>query len=438
MVFVFKFPDIGEGIHEGKILEWYVARGQTVKEGDSLLKVETDKVVTDIPSPRAGVVKNLFGKVGQVINVGDVVVELEVEGRGDEIDMAHGKPIPQRPHVEEVKEKGFGVVGQIEVAHDGAFLPATGEGLENDAHGQVAAARKVLASPVARRIAQERGVNLAHLKGTGPAGRIMKDDVQRALHAPHAPASVSAAFATSPIAAPIVAREREEVEELSQIRKTIAARMAQSKFTAPHLTAHEQVEVSKLVALRQDVKDAIVAVEIVPSYLAYIVRATALALRTHRKLNCRLDLENNRVVYHNYCNIGIAVDTPDGLIVPVIRDADQKTIFELTATINDFAIRARERKLTLAEIRDGTFTITNYGSIAGTYGAPIINYPEVAILGVGRIMETPVVKNGQIVPGHMLPLSLSADHRIVDGGDVARFLLEIMTMLANPVSLLFR
>jgi len=443
MVFVFKFPDIGEGIHEGKILEWYVARGQTVSEGDSLLKVETDKVVTDIPSPRTGVIKNLFGKVGQVINVGDAVVELDVEGRGDEIDMAHGKPAPQRPHVEEVEEKGFGVVGQIEVAHDAAFLPATGEGLEDDGHAQVSAAsRKVLASPVARRMAKELGVDLTRLKGTGPAGRIMKDDVQYALSSAKAPPT-AAAFATAPAqmpkaTEPKAAREREEYEELSQIRKTIAAHMTQSKFTAPHLTAHEQVEVSKLVALRQDVKDAVAAAGSVPSYLAFLMRATALALRAHRKLNCRLDLHNNRVIYHNYCNIGIAVDTPDGLIVPVIKDADQKSVFELAAAITDFGARARERKLTLAEIRDGTFTITNYGSIAGTYGAPIINYPEVAILGVGRIMETPVVKNGQIVPGRVLPLSLSADHRIVDGGDAARFLLEVMTMLSNPVSLLFR
>jgi pyruvate dehydrogenase E2 component (dihydrolipoamide acetyltransferase) len=235
---------------------------------------------------------------------------------------------------------------------------------------------------------------------------------------------------------PTVPTGREEYEELSQIRKTIAARMVQSKFTAPHMTAFEEVEVSKLVDLRREKKDALAAQGITLSYLPFIVRAVALSLKKHRKLNCRLDLEGNRVVYHNFYNIGIAIDTPEGLIVPVVKDADQKSIIELAAIIHDFAERARDRKLTLTEIRDGTFTITNYGSLAGTYGVPIINYPEVAILGIGRIMEKPVIKDGGVVPGYVLPLSLCADHRIVDGGDAARFLLDVMSLLADPVNML--
>ncbi|RPH96428.1 2-oxo acid dehydrogenase subunit E2 [candidate division KSB1 bacterium] len=444
MIFVFKFPDIGEGIHEGKILEWHVARGHTVKEGDPLLKVETDKVVADIPSPRTGVVRSLFGKVGQVINVGDVIVELEVEPKGDELEIAAGKPVPSRPHVEGVEEKGFGVVGQIEVAHDDAFLPATGEGFEGDIQAHTAAeSKKILASPVARRMARDIGVDIRTLKGTGPGGRVMKEDVQRAQKTPaaaasHAPASSAVLVPAVAAVHPVEPVERAEYEELSQIRKTIAARMSQSKFTAPHLTAHEEVEVSKLVELRREQKASFAAQGVSLSYLPFMVRAVALALRNHRKLNCRLDLENNRVVYHNYFNIGIAVDTPDGLIVPVIKDADKKSILELATVIADFGNRARERKLTIAEIRDGTFTITNYGSIAGTYGVPIINYPEVAVLGIGRIQSKPVVKEGQITPGHILPLSLSADHRIVDGGDVARFLLDVMNSLADPVNMLLR
>jgi pyruvate dehydrogenase E2 component (dihydrolipoamide acetyltransferase) len=436
MVFVFKFPDIGEGIHEGKILEWYVQRGQTVKEGDSLVKVETDKVVADIPSPRTGVVKNIFGKVGQVINVGDVIAELEVEGRGDEIEHAQGKPAPSRPSVHPVEEKGFGVVGQIEVAHDDAFLPATGEGMEEEKDARILTERaKVLASPVARKMARDLGVDIRTLKGTGPAGRVMKEDVQRARETPSRAAPFAPLYVPPPRRA-VVPSEREEYEELSQIRKTIAARMVESKFTAPHMTAFEEVEVSKLVALRGERKDVLASQGVSLSYLPFVVRAVAMLLRKHRKLNCRLDLENDRVIYHNYANVGIAVDTPDGLIVPVIKDADQRGILELATIIADFAARARERKLTLDEIRGGTFSITNYGSLAGTYGVPIINYPEVAILGVGRIVERPVVRDQQIVPGHVLPLSLSADHRIVDGGDVSRFLLDLMALLADPVNML--
>jgi pyruvate dehydrogenase E2 component (dihydrolipoamide acetyltransferase) len=430
MSFIFKFPDIGEGIHEGKILEWHVARGQMVNEGDPLVKVETDKVVADIPSPRSGMIKNLFGKVGQVINVGDVLAELDSEGGGEEAATAPTKR-------EGIKEAGFGVVGEIEVAKTDAFLPATGEGFEgNGGAPQVVERRRVLASPVARRMAKDFGVDLRAVRGTGPGGRVMKEDVQLAAQSKTAP--VSALPAPAAPAPQKEHTERDEFVELSQIRKTIAARMAQSKFTAPHFTAFEEVEVSRLVDIRREQKDVLAAQGITLSYLPFIVRAVAVALKQHPKLNCRLDLENNRVVYHHYYNIGMAVDTPDGLIVPVIKDADRKSVLELAASIQDLGMRARSRQLTLNEIREGTFSITNFGSLAGTYGTPIINYPEVAILGVGRIQEQPVVKNGQVIPGHVLPLSLSADHRIVDGGDVARFLKDLMELLHDPVNLLLR
>ncbi|HEY3296371.1 MAG TPA: dihydrolipoamide acetyltransferase family protein [bacterium] len=438
MAFVFKFPDIGEGIHEGKILEWRVARGQMINEGDPLVKVETDKVVADIPSPRTGMIKTLFGKVGQVINVGDVLAELDAQGEEASAEEVAAAPTKK----EELKEAGYGVVGEIEVAKTDAFLPATGEGFEENGGGTTTVERRhVLASPVARRMAKDLGVDLRAVQGSGPAGRVMKEDIERASQrrtpasAPSAPAPRPAAPAPAP--RPEYA-EREEFEDLTQIRKTIAARMAQSKYTAPHFTAFDDVEVSRLVEIRREQKDVLAQQGITLSYLPFIVRAAAVALREHRKLNCRLDLDNNRVVYHNYVNIGMAVDTPDGLIVPVIKDADKKSILELAMIIQDLGTRARERKLALSEIREGTFSITNFGSLAGRYGTPIINYPEVAILGIGRIQEQPVVRNGQIVPGQMLPLSLSADHRIVDGGDVARFLKDLMAFLSDPVNLLLR
>jgi pyruvate dehydrogenase E2 component (dihydrolipoamide acetyltransferase) len=436
MAFIFRFPDIGEGIHEGKILEWHATQGQMLKEGDALVKVETDKVVADIPIPRTGLVKNLFGKVGQVINVGDVLAELTVEGE----DGSSAEAVATAPTEREgVRELGAGVVGEIEVARSDAFLPATGEGFEeNGAASAVAERHKILASPVARKLALDLGVNLGKIKGTGPGGRIMKEDVRNAASAPAAVRSAMPAPAVSLPAAAAAPQGRVEYEELTQIRKTIAARMVQSKFTAPHLTAFEEVEVSKLVDLRTEQKGALKEFGLSLSYLPFIVRAVALSLKKHRTLNCRLDLDNNQVIYHNYYNVGVAVDTPDGLIVPVIKDADKKSITELAVIIADYAARARERKLTLSEIREGTFSITNYGSIAGTYGVPIINYPEVAILGVGRIMHQPVVKNGQVVPGHVLPLSLSADHRIVDGGEVARFLVDVMALLADPVNMLLK
>ncbi len=440
MPYSFKFPDIGEGIHEGKILEWYVKPGQKVREGDPLMKVETDKVVTDIPIPRTGMIAKTFGEVGQVIHVGNVIAEIETDGAAIVAAapvQATKEAATAHTHEENVDEPGFGVVGSIPVADTNEFLPATGEGLELE-HEKAAVTngRKALATPVARKLARDMGVDINAVTGSGPSGRVMKEDILKAAERKTSGAAPSFTF-TPPRSTPMATPgERTEVEELSQIRKSIAARMAQSKYTAPHATAFEELEVSKLVALRNDSKAQAAELGVKLSYLPFVIKAVAMALRKFKKLNCRLDLEHNRVIYNRYYNIGIAVDTPDGLVVPVVKDADQRSVYELAAIITDLSTRARERKLTLDEIRDGTFTITNYGSLTGTHGVPVINYPEVAILGVGRILEKPVVKNGEIVPGHILPLSLSFDHRIVDGGDAARFLMEIMALLGEPVNML--
>jgi pyruvate dehydrogenase E2 component (dihydrolipoamide acetyltransferase) len=287
---------------------------------------------------------------------------------------------------------------------------------------------------VARKMARDMNVDINTIVGTGPGGRVMKEDILRA--AERTKSALTFTY-TPPRPAPMAPPgERTEIEELSQIRKSIAARMAQSKYTAPHCTSHDEIEISKLVTLRKEIKDHAASLGLKVSYLPFIIRALALTLPKHKKLNCRLDLENNRVIYNRYYNIGIAVDTPDGLVVPVIKDADRKSIYEIAAAITDLSNRARDRKLTLDEIREGTFTLTNYGSLAGIHGVPVINYPEVAILGVGRIREVPVVRNGQIVPGTVLPLSMSFDHRIVDGGDAARFLLDLMALLSEPSAML--
>lgn len=444
MLYVFKFPDIGEGIHEGKILKWYVKKGQEVKEGDPVINVETDKVVTDIPVPRDGVIKNLYGKEGEVINVGDALVEMDVEGApGEEEAAAAPKeaaasadaataPTTKKP----IEEKGFGVVGVIEDAGSDAFLPATGEGMEAKAAAEAEKAppRKALATPVARKMAKDLGVDINAVKGTGPAGRVMKADIQRAFDEKQAGPKPGA----KPAAVKIAPEEEDlvEVEELTQIRKTIINRMVQSKFTAPHATAFEEVEVSRLVDLRNDKKEELAQQGVKLSYMPFIVKAVALALKRHKALNCKLDLPNNRVIYQKFYNVGFATDTPDGLMVPVIRNADRKSIIEIAQTITDLADRARERKVQLDELKGGTFSITNYGSIAGTYGVPVINFPEVAILGVGRIVKKPVIKDGEIVPGNVLPLSMSFDHRIVDGANAARFIKDLMAMLADPLTML--
>ncbi len=444
MPYTFKFPDIGEGIAEGKILEWYVEDGQQVSEGENVVKVETDKVVADIPIPRSGTILKRIGAVDETINVEDDLVVLLLEG--ESADGAEAAADSDSKS-ESAGEESFGVVGTIEVDSSGDVMPAGTEGRGETAVAAAAGA-KVRATPAARALARDLGVDLNTLRGSGPAGRILKSDITAAAKSPAAAAPAAASAASAPVAAaapaaPVISFElppadgpRTREEALTTLRKTIASRMVASKSTAPHATTFEEVEVSRLVTLRAEQKERMAARGIKLSYMPFIFKAAAMALMAHPVLNCRLDLEGDKVVYHNYTNIGLAVDTPEGLVVPVIRDAERKTIAQLAVEIDDFARRSRERGLKIDELRGGTFSITNYGAIAGIHGCPIINVPEVAILGIGRLLDTPIVKDGAVVPGKVLPLSLSVDHRIVDGGDAARFQRTLIDLLSDPVQML--
>jgi pyruvate dehydrogenase E2 component (dihydrolipoamide acetyltransferase) len=430
MRYIFKFPDIGEGISEGKILKWYVQKGQEIKSGESIVKMETDKVVTDIPSPKDGAIAAIFGNEGEVINVGDSLIEIEIEGVAGEEAQKVAQEEPKPLTEEAIDEKGFGVVGTLEVAGDAAHLPASDEGMQAEPKKEEKLRRRALATPVARAMAQDFGVDINKVAGTGPAGRVMKKDIQAYYDNLQKGEVKAEAAAAQPGALPV------EYSELSQIRKAIARNMIRSKQSAAHMTAFEEVEISQLVKLRTQYKEQFAKEGLKFSYLPLIMKAAVEALKAHPALNSEMDLENNRMIYKKYYNIGVAVDTEDGLVVPVIHSVDTLSIRDLTAKIMAIAQKARERKLSLDDFKDGTFTVTNYGSIAGTYGVPVINYPQAAILGIGRIMKVPVVQDDKIVIGLVLPLSISVDHRIVDGGDTARFLLDLKAYLKDPVSLL--
>ena len=423
MRFIFAFPDIGEGISEGKILDWYVKKGQKVKSGDNLVKMETDKVVADIPAPKEGTIVACFGNPGDLIQVGDPLIEMEIEGVSPEQARNIAREKPKGKSQQPLEEKGFGVVGTLEVAGDGAFLPVSEEGEPE----QIAAkprSKKVLATPVARAMARERNVDINQVIGTGPGGRVTKKDIEDYSRQP-----------TTPVV-PAVPGRPVEIVEISQIRKSIARRMVLSKHTAAHMTLFEEVEVSELVKLRQSQKPKFAARGVKLSYLPFIVKAVTTALQQHPLLNSQFDDAKNRIIYKHYYNIGIAVDAPDGLVVPVIRDAERMSIYDLGVKIAAMARQARERQLRLEDLQDGTFSITNYGAIAGLHGVPIINYPEVAILGVGRIRQLPVVRNQSLQIGYILPLSLSVDHRIIDGGQATRFLGDIVAHLSDPLTML--
>lgn len=427
MKYIFAFPDIGEGIHEGRIVKWYVAKGQAVRSGDALVKMETDKVVTDIPSPRDGTIVARHGGEGDVVNVGDALVEIEMIGDASD-------EVASTTSVAVVEEKGFGVVGSLEVAGDAAYLPAGEEGRSvPDSDVERRPARKVLATPVARAMAKEYGLDIGLITGTGPAGRVMKSDIQKAAEtgqssrAESRPSTQKVELQTGPDVT---------IEPLSQIRKAIARNMTRSKQNAAHMTVFEQVEVDGLVALRKRLNEVIGEKGQRLTYLPFILKAVASSLARHPSLNAQMDLERDQMVYHHVFNINIAVDTPDGLVVPVVRDVNKKGLVQLAAEIADLSARAQARSLQMSDYQGGTFTVTNYGAIGGTYGVPVINYPQAAILGVGRIMKSPVVRNDQLAIGQLLPLSLSVDHRMVDGAESARFVRDIMDILAEPERLM--
>lgn len=426
MRYVFKFPDIGEGLEEGKIIEWYVEKGQTIASGDALLKMETDKVVTDIPSPKSGVIAQRFGAEGETIKVGNALVEIDIEG--DPASVVPEEIKQETPSVEAIDEKGFGVVGTMEVAGNGAYLPSSNEATTQIEKVQTNT-KKVLATPVARAMAKERGIDINTVQGSGPAGRVTSKDIEK--YSPHQGSNQPT---SSKQAAPLVNDQRQEVKPISQIRKTIAKNMLRSKQNTAHMSVMDEVEVSELVEARSKINAKLEGIKL--SYLPFIIKAIAIALKKHPVLNAELDMEAERIIYKKYYNIGLAMDTEDGLVVPVIRDADKKSLVQLAQEIVSFADKAKTRKLTMDDMRDGTFTITSYGSIGGYFAVPVINYPQSAIFGVGRIADKPVIKDAAVVPGKVMPISMSVDHRIVDGGEVARFLNEVLDMLHEPMLIL--
>lgn len=431
MRYIFKFPDIGEGLDEGTIIEWHVDKGQAVKMGDPLCTMETDKVVTAIPSPKNGIIAARFGKTGETVHVGSALVEIELEGiEGEQAVAENNKPQP-------VEEEGAGVVGTLEVAGNSIVLGASKEGVVKNAGEKSATASKVLATPVARAIAKEFGIDINQVKGTGPVTRVTKEDIIRF-------SKNTSKTGTDNILQPIPKRSEEssaqnliETEPLSQMRKSIAKHMIQSKHNAAHMTVFEEVEISELERIRLKYKENLQKEGVKLTYLAFIVKAVALSLKKFRALNSEMDFEGGQMIYKKYYNIGIATDTEKGLVVPVIRDADKLSVREIAREISEISEKARNGKLTLEDMKGGTFTITSYGNIGGLFAVPVINYPEAGILGVGRISKQPVVKNDELAIGLILPLSLSVDHRIADGGETARFMNSVMSYLAEPATLLF-
>ena len=417
MALEFKLPDLGEGLTEGEIVKWLVKVGDLLQEGQAFVQVETDKAVIEIPSPKKGLVLKLEAAEGETVKVGQVI--LVIGEAGEKLAVA------SRPHpVEEVKPRpSVGVVGELEEAPE-----------EEEGKGPPAPSGKepfILAVPMVRKLAKELRVDLSAIKGTGPNGRITKEDVQKAAEIGEKP----------PEAAVRDTRKYDLYGNLERVplrgmRKTIAQSMAKSKATIPHAASMDEADITQLVILREKAKARAIPKGIHLTFLPFVIKVVVAALEEHPYLNATLDDENGEIVLKKYYNIGLAVDTKDGLMVPVVKGANGKNIFQLATELVELSEKARARTIDLADLKGGTFTITNYGTVGGIFGFPIIHHPEVAILGMGRILQKPIVVDGQIQIRQVLPLSLSFDHRVVDGAEAARFLKTVITFLEDPALIL--
>ncbi len=425
-MYEFKFADIGEGVHEGKILKWNFKEGDAVKEGETLVTVETDKVNAELPSPVDGTISKINFKDGDEVEVGQVLVAID-DGTGGSPEPQKDKPKEKAPLSEGDEEKAAGVIGEIEVSHD--VMATSNEHEEHETEKQLN--KKVLATPVARKLAKDLGVDIQTVKGTGHNGRVMKDDIRKV-----AESSSSQRQAYQAPEVKVSTQGDVELVKISSLRKAIVKQMTFSKQVIPHTVLLDEVGVDKLVELRKQVKAQAAAQDIKLTYMAFITKAVVLALQKFPWFNASFDQENEQMVLKKFYNIGMAVDTPDGLIVPNIKDANQKSILELAADIQSLSEKTRSRKIQMSDIQHATFSITNFGAGGVAAGTPIINHPEVGILGVGMIKQKPIVVNGEITIGYTLPLSLAVDHRVIDGADAGRFLMYIKELLSEPLMLL--
>ena len=435
----FKLPDLGENIAAGDVVSVFVSPGDVVKPGQALLEVETDKAVIEVPCPPGGRVASVLVKKGDTVKVGQTLVTLEAAGDAPATVKAPAKPTPAPAAAPpEPKQAPVAVAAPPAPAPQPARPAPVPEPAAEPAPELApasSAAKVEPAGPAVRRLARELGVDLARVRGTGPGGRILREDVVSAVR------QGSAQSAATTGAAAAGGTQRDDWgpvrrEQLSRMRRTIAANMVRSVSTIPHLTNFDDADVTELERLRKASAEDHAKANVKLTALSFVIKAVSLSLRQHPAINSSIDIEKGEVLYKDYVNIGLAVDTPRGLVVPVIRGCDQMSIPQIAQAIAETADKAKHAQYGIEDLRGGTFTISNLGAIGGTYSTPIINWPEVAILLLGRSRKMPVVHEDRIEPRLMMPLSLSYDHRIIDGALAARFLREVIGYLESPGRLL--
>jgi pyruvate dehydrogenase E2 component (dihydrolipoamide acetyltransferase) len=437
----FKLPDLGENIASGDVVSVHVAEGDVVKPGQAILEVETDKAVIEVPCPPGGRIAKVLVKKGETVKVGQALVLLEAAGNAAPAAAKPAAPAPaavapQSAPAAAPPAPAKPAAAPVPAAPVAAAVPAAAP-VGNSARRPAAAAAAVVepAGPAVRRLARELGVDLARVRGSGAGGRIVREDVITAVRQASA---AGPAVRSRPDSG---ATERDDWgpirrEQMSRMRKTIAANMVRSVQTIPHLTNFDDADVTELEHLRKASAPEYAKSNLKLTALAFVIKAVSLSLRQHPAVNASIDPEKGEIIYKDYVNVGLAVDTPRGLVVPVLRDCDQLSIPQIAQAIADTAEKAKNAQYGIEDLRGGTFTISNLGAVGGAYSTPIINWPEVAILLLGRSRKMPVVHEDRIEPRLMMPLSLSYDHRLIDGALAARFLNEVIGYLESPGRLL--
>ncbi len=443
MVFEFKFPDVGEGIHEGKLVKWHVQEGDNVNHDQILCEVETDKAVVEIPSPKTSKILKLHGKEGEIIHVGDTLVTFEADDEPSEnknkvVDskLGEAKSSSQTTDSSSAANKAGSVVGFLEEGKDDNVFTRNLNKDEKKADIH----KNIIATLAVKKLAKDIGVDLTKVIGTGSGGRITEDDVKQFSNESKTSIKTLSNKVSSTKNLDVKNTDFKNYDlygsvehlPLTSIRKSIAHKMQESVYTAPHVTVIDEVDITNLHLKKESDKILAESKNIKITYLTYIAKAVTNALKLHPLLNSTLNEKDEEIIIKKYYNLGIAVDTTEGLMVPVVKKTDELNIFEIANEVTKLSEAARDHTIGLSNLKGSTFSITNIGSMAGLYFTPIINFPEVAILGIGRIQDRAKFQDNKFEQRKILPLSLSFDHRVVDGAEAARFLKDVMIMLENP------
>ncbi len=431
MVLEFKLPDLGEGVAEGEIVKWLVTQGQQVKEDEPMVEVMTDKATVQIPSPATGIVKQILAKEGQTVKVGTnlVMIESTAEKEGSPESLQTLQKVSSARKEEE------------KIAPQGGTSSL--QPLQTPPEPQ-----RIIATPSTRKLARDLGIDLEKLTGTGPGGRITEEDVRKGAAGPKEAQRPRQEAILQQVGRPVEELKKigvsrpvqlpgmEERVPIHGIRKRISEKMLKSAQTTASVTHMDEVDFTELVALREATKPLAESQNVKITYMPFIIKAVTTALKQFPFFNASIDDQSQEFIVKHYYNIGFATDTSNGLIVPVVKEADRKNILEIAKEIERLSEDARSGKIQLQDLQGGTFTITNIGTLGGVMSTPIINLPEVAILGVHKIQKKPVVLSNEIVIRDVVNIALTFDHRIVDGADAARFAAKLKQYLENP-SLIF-